>query len=178
MGSIYLQLCSLYSSTIHVRGSQRQLGVAFDSFYLWYSKAHNVLTNHPHTAVLQESPVIVSLNFILTSVDDPTFVLTCTSTNRPPTYITWTRDRTELSDDSIHSLSQSLINRELATYVNTLTVMGRLPGQYVCHVTTEGWESQQSFTQSASKNITVIGQQCLICLDAVCSEVQFSKCAH
>ena len=112
----------------------------------------------PNTAVLQESPVIVSLNFILTSVDDPTFVLTCTSTNRPPTYITWTRDRTQLSDDSIYSLSQSLINRELATYHNTLTVMGRHPGQYVCHVTTEGWENQQSFTQSASKNITVIGQ--------------------
>ena len=128
---------------------------AFDSFI--YS-TQCVDSNHPHTAVLQESPVIVSLNFILTSVDDLTFVLTCTSTNRPPTYITWTRDRTQLSDDSIYSLSQSLINRELATYHNTLTVMGRLPGQYVCHVTTEGWENQQRFTQSASKNITVIGQ--------------------
>ena len=123
---------------------------------------HCVDYNHPHTAVLQESPVIVSLNFIPTSVDDPTFVLTCTSTNRPPTYITWTRDGTELSDDSIHSMSQSLINRELATYVNTLTVTGRLTGQYGCHVTTEGWESQQNFTQSASKNIIVIGMSVLV----------------
>ena len=54
---------------------------AFDSFI--YS-TQCVDSNHPHTAVLQESPVIVSLNFILTSVDDLTFVLTCTSTNRPP----------------------------------------------------------------------------------------------
>ena len=113
---------------------------------------------NPLSAVLQESPVIVSLNFILTSVDDPTFVLTCTSTNRPPTYITWTRDGTELSDDNIHSLSQSLTDREAATYINTLTVMGRLPGYYKCHVTTEGWESEQIFTQSARRNITVIGQ--------------------
>ena len=111
-------------------------------------------------AVLQELPQIVSLTFVRTSVDDPapTFILTCTSTNRPPTYITWTRDGTQLSNDNIHSLSQSLINRELATYVNTLTVTGRLPGQYRCHVTTEGWESQQNFTQSARKNITVMGQ--------------------
>ena len=55
-------------------------------------------------------------------------------------------------------MSQSLTNRELATYVNTLTVMGRLPGQYECQVTNEGWESQQNFTQSVRKNITVIGQ--------------------
>ena len=112
------------------------------------------------SAVLQESPVIVSLTFVRTSVDDPapTFILTCTSTNRPPTYITWTRDGTELSVDSIHSMSQSLINRELATYVNTLTVMEGLPGQYECQVTTEGWESQQNFTQSTKKNITVKGQ--------------------
>ena len=94
-------------------------------------------------------------------MDDPTFVLTCTSTNRPPTYITWRRDGTELSDDSIHSLSQSLIDREFATYVNTLTVTGRLPGQYVCHVTTEGWESQHNFTESARKNITVMGMSVL-----------------
>ena len=59
-------------------------------------------------------------------------------------------------------MSQSLTNRELATYANTLTVTGRLPGQYVCHVTTEGWESQQNFTQSASKNITVIGMSVLV----------------
>ena len=102
--------------------------------------------------------MIVSLTFVRTSVDEPTFILTCTSTNRPPTYITWTRDGTELSDDSIHSLSQSLISRELATYVNTLTVMGVLPGQYECQVTTEGWENLQSFTQSAKRNMTVNGQ--------------------
>ena len=105
-----------------------------------------------------EPPVIVSLTFGLTSVDDPTFVLTCTSTNHPPTYITWTNNGTELSDDSIHFLSQSLVAPESATFHNTLTVMGRLPGQYGCHVTTEAWESQQIFTQSASKNLTVVGQ--------------------
>ena len=91
-------------------------------------------------------------------MDDPAFVLTCTSTNRPPTYITWTRGGTQLSDDSIHSLSQSLVASESATYHNTLTVMGGLPGQYGCRVTTEGWESQQTSTQSATKNLTVAGQ--------------------
>ena len=112
----------------------------------------------PFSAVLQAPPVIVSLTFGLTSVDDPTFVLTCTSTNRPPTYITWTNNGTELSDDSIHSLSQSLVASESATYHNTLTVMGRLPGLYGCHITTEAWESQQIFTQNATKNLTVVGQ--------------------
>ena len=121
-------------------------------------RCYYIILLNPLSAVLQESPRIVSLNFILTSVDDPTFILTCTSTKRPPTYISWTRDGTELSDDSIHSLSQSLINRQLATYVNTLTVTGRLPGHYECHVTTEGRESQQIFAQSARKNITVEGQ--------------------
>ena len=67
--------------------------------------------------------------------------------------------------------------------MNTLTVTGRLPGQYGCHVTTEGWENQQNFTQSASKNITVIGMSILVSdmfriKSAVCSEVQFSECAH
>ena len=123
---------------------------------------HTVMVTHcivyTPLAVLQESPQIVSLTFVLTSVDDPTFVLTCTSTNRPPTYITWTRDGTQLSDDSIYSSSQSLVASESATYHNTLTVMGRLPGQYRCHVTTEAWESQQIFTQSATKNLTVVGQ--------------------
>ena len=119
---------------------------------------HCIVCIKPFTAVLQESPLIVSLNFILTSVDDPSFVLTCTSTNRPPTYITWTNNGTELSDDSVHSLSQLLVASESATYHNTLTVMGRLPGQYGCHVTTEGRESQQIFTQNATKNLTVVGQ--------------------
>ena len=86
------------------------------------------------------------------------FVLTCTSTNRPPTYITWTGNGTELSNDNIYSLSQSLVDSESATYHNTLTVMGRFPGQYECHVTTEAWESQQTITRSATKNITVAGQ--------------------
>ena len=123
---------------------------------------HTVMVTHcivyTPSAVLQESPQIVSLTFGLTSVDDPTFVLTCTSTNRPPTYITWTRNGTELSNDNIYSLSQSLVNSESATFHNTLTVMGRFLGQYECHVTTEGWESQQTITRSATKNITVTGQ--------------------
>ena len=149
-----LTLCCVYASCsiFHTEFITNLLHLtSFIAFILY-------IDYNPFSAVFQESPLIVSLTFGLTSVDDPTFVLTCTSTNRPPTYITWTRDGIELSDDSIHSLSQSLTDRELATYINTLTVMGRLPGQYVCHVTTEGWENQQTFTQSARKNITVKGQ--------------------
>ena len=111
------------------------------------------------SAVLRKPPVIgSSIHFVLISHSDSTFILTCTSTNRPPTYVNWTRNGTQLSDDSIHSLSQSLVDGESSTFHNILTVMGRLPGLYRCQVTTEAWENQQHFTQTATKNLTVLGQ--------------------
>ena len=133
-------------------------GYCMHIMHMHITVTHCIVYIKPFSAVLQESPVIVSLTFGLTSVDDPSFVLTCTSTNRPPTYITWENNGTELSDDSNHSLSQLLVAPESATYHNTLTVTGRLPGLYECYITTEAWESQQIFTQNATKNLTVVGQ--------------------
>ena len=61
--------------------------------------------------------------------ESPQFTLTCTSTGGPATTVTWTRDSETVSggmtvlDDSV-----------TAQYTHTLTVTGRLEGQYQCNV--------------------------------------------
>ena len=59
----------------------------------------------------------------------PQFTLTCISTGGPATNVTWTRDSEEvLAGETV------LDNAESAQYTHTLTVTGRLPGQYQCTV--------------------------------------------
>ena len=79
---------------------------------------------------------IKNLQFSLTSAltaDPPVFTLTCVSTGGPATTVTWTRDGAAATGDT----SQTVTGMLTATYVNTLTVTGRLPGNYQCSVTND-----------------------------------------
>ena len=69
------------------------------------------------------------------TTDPPVFTLTCTSTGGPATTVSWRRDGTLLTESSSYSTtSQMLLDTETATYNQTLTVTGRLVGQYQCSV--------------------------------------------
>ena len=59
------------------------------------------------------------------------FTLTCISTGGPATNVTWTRDGAAATGVA----SQTVVNQTTATYHNTLTVTGRLLGDYQCSVT-------------------------------------------
>ena len=82
--------------------------------------------------------VVSSVQFQLTSeliATTPTFNLTCTSTDGPATTVSWTVNNHTLAEDSAHHItSQVLTDAETATYTHTLTVTGRLVGEYECTV--------------------------------------------
>ena len=62
--------------------------------------------------------------------DSPQFTLTCISTGGPATTVTWTRDSQTVSG------GMTVFNNAVtAQYTHTLTVTGRLGGQYQCNVT-------------------------------------------
>ena len=98
---------------------------------------------------------VISLDFNLISELDstiPTFTLTCTSTGGPVTTVTWMRDGEILTENSNYSItSQILIYSENATYNHTLTVTGKLLGEYECIVS-------NNKPSSSSGNITVVGE--------------------
>ena len=77
--------------------------------------------------------------------DDSQFTLTCTSTGGPATTVTWTRD-----SQTVQGGMTVLNNTVAAQYTHTLTVTGRLGGQYQCNVT--NYKPSQ-----ATANITVQG---------------------
>ena len=58
--------------------------------------------------------------------ESPQFTLTCISTGGPATTVTWTRDSEEISGGMT-----VLDNATTAQYTHTVTVTGRLGGQYV-----------------------------------------------
>ena len=62
--------------------------------------------------------------------DSPQFTLTCISTGGPATTVTWTRDSVEASGERMSVLTDPVT----AQYTHTLTVNGRLEGQYKCTV--------------------------------------------
>jgi len=57
--------------------------------------------------------------------ESPQFTLTCTSTDGPATTVTWTRD-----SETVSGGMTVLDNPVTAQYTHTLTVTGRLGGQY------------------------------------------------
>ena len=57
------------------------------------------------------------------------FTLTCTSTGGPATTVTWTRD-----SETVSGGMSVLDDPVTAQYIHTLTVTGRLGGQYQCTV--------------------------------------------
>ena len=65
--------------------------------------------------------------------ESPQFTLTCTSTGGPATTVTWTRD-SETVSGGMFSNSTVLDDPVTAQYTHTLTVTGRLGGQYQCTV--------------------------------------------
>ena len=62
--------------------------------------------------------------------EDPQFTLTCTSTGGPATTVTWSRGSETVEGDTV----TTLINATSAEYTHTLTVTGRLGGEYTCNV--------------------------------------------
>ena len=61
----------------------------------------------------------------------PQFTLTCISTGGPATTVTWTRDSVTVTEGNVTVLD----NRTTSQYTHTLTVTGRLGGDYRCTVT-------------------------------------------
>ena len=79
------------------------------------------------------------------TADPPVFTLTCGSTGGPATTVIWTRDGAAATGDT----SQTVMT---ATYVNTLTVTGREPGNYTCSV------ANNRTAQPATASLTVAGE--------------------
>ena len=61
--------------------------------------------------------------------DSTQLTLTCISTGGPATTVTWTRD-----SETVSGGMTVLDNAVTAQYTHTLTVTGRLGGQYQCNV--------------------------------------------
>ena len=80
--------------------------------------------------------------------ESPQFTLTCTSTGGPATTVTWTRD-----SETVSGVNTTLLDDPVtAQYTHTLTVTGRLGGQYQCTVS-----NNKPSQDSAS--ITVQGEE-------------------
>ena len=62
--------------------------------------------------------------------DSPQFTLTCISTGGPATTVTWTRDSATAMGDAVTVFNHVTT----ASYTHTLTVTGRLGGDYQCTV--------------------------------------------
>ena len=87
----------------------------------------------------------------------PTFTLTCTSTGGPVTIVSWTVNNHTVTEDSAHNItSQILTDPEKATYTHTLTVIGRLEGQYECRVSNR--------ESSASGYLMAVGMYIVACM--------------
>ena len=80
--------------------------------------------------------------------DSPQFTLTCTSAGGPATTVTWTRD-----SETVSGGMTVLNNAVTAQYTHTLTVTGRLGGQYQCNVT-------NNKPSTATAQFTVQGALC------------------
>ena len=79
--------------------------------------------------------------------ESPQFTLTCTSTGGPATTVTWTRD-----SETVSGGMTELDDPVTAQYTHTLTVTGRLGGQYQCNVS----NNKQS---TATAQLTVEGER-------------------
>ena len=87
--------------------------------------------------------------------NSPQFTLTCVSTDGPATTVTWTRGSEEVTGGIT-----VLNNTKTAQYIHTLTVTGRLPGQYQCNVSNnKPSTATKSFTMQG--DVRVLGyMQC------------------
>ena len=93
------------------------------------------------------------MQFQLTSelnATTPTFTLTCTSTGGPATTVSWTVNNHTVTEDSAHNITSQITDTTTATYNHTLTVTGRLVGEYECNVS-------NNKPSSSSGIVTVVG---------------------
>ena len=118
----------------------------YKTFNVYHTKYHISTTGNL---------VVSSIQFQLTSelnATTPTFTLTCTSTGGPATNVSWTSNNSAVIDDSVHNItSQVLTNATTATYDHTLTVTGRLVGEYECNVS-------NNKPSSDSRMLAVVGE--------------------
>ena len=80
--------------------------------------------------------------------ESPQFTLTCTSTGGPATTVTWTRE-----SETVSGGMSVLDDPVTAQYTHTLTVTGRLGGQYQCTVS-------NNKPSTATAQLTVAGSAC------------------
>ena len=88
------------------------------------STVNRLSTNFTAGDVTMPGGVTVTVDSDLNG-GNPQFTLTCTSTGGPATTVTWTRD-----SDTVSGGMTVLDDPVTAQYTNTLTVTGRLGGQY------------------------------------------------
>ena len=84
----------------------------------------------------------------------PQFTLTCISTGGPATTVTWTRDSVTLTEGT----ETVLDNRTTSQYTHTLTVTGRLGGDYTCTVAND--RPSEDSEQLTVRGIVIL---CIIC---------------
>ena len=98
-----------------------------------YSLSHCLPSLYTYTGTPTiNGPPQFSLDTVPTA-SIPVFTLTCVSTGGPATTVTWTRDGVGVAGVT----SQTVISMATVTYNNTLTVTGRLLGNYECTVTND-----------------------------------------
>ena len=93
------------------------------------------------------------ITFQLEDADTPVFNLTCTSTGGPVSTVSWRRDGTILSDSSTYSITSEVTDGTTSTYTHTLTVAGRLLGEYQCNV------SNIRTPSGITRSLTVVGKE-------------------
>ena len=73
---------------------------------------------------------IKSLSLVVIDYYTVEFALICITTGGPATIVTWTRNSTTLTEGTRTVLE----NTTIARYVHTVSVTGRLGGNYTCNV--------------------------------------------
>ena len=100
--------------------------------------------------------MVSSVQFQLTSelnASTPTFTLTCISTGGPATTVTWRRDDSAVTEDRAHNITSRVLTDAVnATYNHTLTVTGRLVGEYKCTVSNNKPSSSSGMLAVVGKN--------------------------
>ena len=83
------------------------------------------------------------------TAEPPEFTLTCISIEGPATSVVWTRDSTTVITEG----TETVLNDQMAAhYTHTLTVTGRLGGDYICNVS-------NSISSILSSNLNIEGKE-------------------
>ena len=99
--------------------------------------------------------------------ESPQFTLTCTSTGGPATTVTWTRD-----SETVSGGMTVLDDPVTAQYTHTLTVTGRLGGQYQCTVSNNKPSTATAqLTVEGTMHTVQAGSEARSCIDPQCIHV-------